>query len=380
MLDYCHLQTKNSNYMNTNSNSFKGVQALRGLAALSVMLFHFRWNINAVQPNMGDKLLGWGAVGVDLFFLISGFVITLSILRIEKSLAGTVSFLKKRALRILPAYYFWLLITFLLCGAMSIFHYVEKTENLISAILFTPIYPDHAPFFVDDSGNYGIRWTLNYEVYFYLVVGLAISFSRRWLVAGTYFLLTLIVLPKLLTGTFTLDPYAYKTGSALIGLIVNPMIFLFITGAIIGLALPCLQRLPYQPMIFLACVSFFLCAYYFGKGKFIGHGLMSSGWLLTLLLLFVVLSEQFWSKYIPVALMRLGDISYSLYLIHTILNFGMADRLQRLGLQPGWVMFVVFIAISVCLAVISWRFIELPFQKSKTSNKQTKMENSSLSN
>lgn len=36
------------------------VQALRGLAALAVMLFHFRWNINLSYPNLGDKLFGWG--------------------------------------------------------------------------------------------------------------------------------------------------------------------------------------------------------------------------------------------------------------------------------------------------------------------------------
>ncbi|MEZ0584336.1 acyltransferase family protein [Erwinia sp. STN24] len=61
-----------------NSDTLKGLQALRGLAALSVMFFHFRWNINDVWPGMGDKLFGWGATGVDLFFLISGFVITLT--------------------------------------------------------------------------------------------------------------------------------------------------------------------------------------------------------------------------------------------------------------------------------------------------------------
>ncbi|MBK0123632.1 acyltransferase [Pantoea sp. S61] len=61
-----------------NKDTFRGIQALRGFAALSVMLFHFRWNINVESPGLGDKLFGWGATGVDLFFLISGFVITLS--------------------------------------------------------------------------------------------------------------------------------------------------------------------------------------------------------------------------------------------------------------------------------------------------------------
>ncbi|WP_410865217.1 acyltransferase family protein, partial [Peribacillus sp. SIMBA_075] len=81
------------------------------------MLFHFRWNINVVNPGLGDTLFRWGGTGVDLFFLISGFVITLSASRVPNGLNGAISFIKRRALRILPAYYIILLITFFLSGA-----------------------------------------------------------------------------------------------------------------------------------------------------------------------------------------------------------------------------------------------------------------------
>ncbi|WP_143354571.1 acyltransferase family protein, partial [Erwinia amylovora] len=131
-----------------NTSTFRGVQALRGIAALSVMLFHFRWNIDAQIPGRGDELFGWGATGVDLFFLISGFVITLSVAKAPQGISGALTFLKKRALRILPAYYIILIISFFLTGAMSTFHYADKTENFISALTFMPLFPDHAPFYV----------------------------------------------------------------------------------------------------------------------------------------------------------------------------------------------------------------------------------------
>lgn len=80
--------------MNNIQSSFKGVQALRGLAALSVMLFHFRWNLNQIQPPLGDQLFGWGDWSRPLF-LISGFVITLTASRTPTGISGMISFLKK---------------------------------------------------------------------------------------------------------------------------------------------------------------------------------------------------------------------------------------------------------------------------------------------
>lgn len=340
--------------------TFRGVQALRGLAALSVMLFHFRWNLNEVSPRLGDELFGWGATGVDLFFLISGFVITLSAVRSTADISGSLLFLRKRIVRILPAYYIILAITFLLSGAMSIFHYTDKTENLISALIFNPIYPNHAPFYVDDSGMYGVRWTLNYEVYFYLVMSIMVMLKRRWLWAGMYFTTTLIILPLFAWGDFTFQPTGYATDSALLGLLTNPMIFLFITGMSIGLVTPLLKSPPNSFLIASLFISLVICTYCFMSGYFTGHGLLSSGWIYALLLIFVILSENRLGKYIPKILVKVGDISFSLYLIHPLLNTGIGKRLEGIGVQPGYTRFILSILISCVLAWVSYRYIERP--------------------
>ncbi|HEG2001851.1 TPA: acyltransferase family protein [Enterobacter asburiae] len=56
------------------------IHYLRGIAALLVVLFHFRDKLNNVytQKDLGDLLFGGGLAGVDLFFLISGFIIVYS--------------------------------------------------------------------------------------------------------------------------------------------------------------------------------------------------------------------------------------------------------------------------------------------------------------
>lgn len=348
-----------------NNQTFRGVQALRGIAALSVMLFHFRWNINTVSPGGGDEFFGWGATGVDLFFLISGFVITLSAARSEKGINGALSFLKKRALRILPAYYIILVITFFLSGAMSTFHYADKTQNLLSSLAFMPIYPEHGPFYVDDNGMYGIRWTLNYEVMFYILVSVALLFSKRVIAGALIFSITLIVLPFFLFGSFTFDPTGYKTISPYVGLLTNPMVWLFLVGVIIGLCFPYLQWIPSGLMVWVALLSIVITVYLFSKGLYVGHGLLGSGWLYAIILFSIVLSENSIGKYIPNVMVTLGNLSFSLYLIHTLMNGGIGKRFESLGIQDGYVRMIVSVALSILLSWLSYRYIERPLIASK---------------
>lgn len=348
----------------TNS-SFKGVQALRGFAALSVVLFHFRWNINAVNPGLGDKLFGWGATGVDLFFLISGFVITLSASRSPQGIRGMLGFLKKRALRILPAYYIILVFTFFLTGAMSTFHYHDKTANLLSAFTFMPIISDHAPFYVDDSGVYGIRWTLNYEVMFYIFVSVALLFTKRWVWSGVFFAITLILIPLLSGHALSLDPQGYKTSYPLLGLITNPIIWLFITGMVFGLLLPYLKWVSPQIMALATLLSIISAVYFFSHGLFVGHGIVSSGWIYALILISVVLSEDVIGKYVPRVLIWLGNLSFSLYLIHTLMNYGIGKYFIAIGLEDGYGRFLLSLIISILLSWLSWCYIERPFSQAK---------------
>lgn len=362
-----------------NTQTFRGVQALRGIAALSVMLFHFRWNINAQIPGRGDALFGWGATGVDLFFLISGFVITLSAAKAPQGISGALNFLKKRALRILPAYYIILVISFFLTGAMSTFHYADKTENFISALTFMPILPDHAPFYVDDGGMFGVRWTLNYEVMFYLFISVALLFAKRWVWAGVLFAATLVVLPLTLGYQLTLQPAGYKVDSALLGLITNPMTWLFLTGMLIGLALPYLRWLSSSVMAVAAVCSLIAAAYFFSHGMYAGHGLLSSGWVYGLILLTFALSEDVIGRYVPNFLIRLGDISFSLYLIHTLMNNGLGKRFESFGIEDGCVRFVVSIALSCLLAWLSWRYIERPFIRAGKIKTVSKEKNAAAS-
>ncbi|TVZ61621.1 peptidoglycan/LPS O-acetylase OafA/YrhL [Serratia fonticola] len=328
------------------------VQAMRGLAALAVMLFHFRWNINLSYPNLGDQLFGWGAIGVDMFFIISGFVITLSAKKLTPGLSAAVVFLKHRARRILPAYFIILLITFILSGAMSTFHYPEKVNNLISAITFSPIDANHSPFYVDDNGFYGIRWTLNYEVLFYLVMAVCLTSKYRWPLLFGMFLLSLVVFPMLAGHSPTLDVSGYQFNSAYLNLMTNPIIWMFLVGVAFGLVYPYTKKLNSQLRISILIMSIIVIGYCILFTPSWGHGMTMSGWYLSIFFIAAVLNDKLITKCIPGFLITLGEISFSLYLIHTLMNDGIGKRFVDIGITDGMPRFFFIMCIIHHLGLI----------------------------
>ena len=87
--------------MENKSNRYQELDALRGIAAIMVVLFHF--TMGRKEANLGFKL---GTTGVDMFFIISGFVIFMSINKVKTS----GEFIINRISRLYPTY--WACVTF----------------------------------------------------------------------------------------------------------------------------------------------------------------------------------------------------------------------------------------------------------------------------
>ena len=94
---------------NDNKSMIPGVQYLRGVAALMVVLFH---SSPMVRNFIGMTTLAWGEFGVDIFFNISGFVMMHSVITAEKS-TSSIAFIKNRLIRIGPMY--WLMTSLMTC-------------------------------------------------------------------------------------------------------------------------------------------------------------------------------------------------------------------------------------------------------------------------
>ncbi|WP_374007765.1 acyltransferase family protein [Leifsonia sp. LS-T14] len=134
---------------------FGGFDGVRALAALMVVFFHFG-GPKAAFTN------GW--IGVQLFFVLSGFLITTLLLR-EERMNGRISlgnFWIRRLFRILPAYYLVLAVTVLLLVAHGSF---DDAGGPQSIWFFVTMNPEFAP----TAMNFGQAWTIGIEQKFYLI-------------------------------------------------------------------------------------------------------------------------------------------------------------------------------------------------------------------
>ncbi len=160
----------------------KSIQLLRAFAIIFVMIEHVSY-------------WGFGAFGVDIFFVISGFVMMYST-HIEGDTKGyrkgLKSFLPKRLLRIIPLYYTMTILTYIaICVLPQFFRVTEKNPvQLIKSFLFIPY----------EIGGYvmpivRVGWCLNYEVLFFLIFFIAflISYKYRGLIAGGMLLVITIL-------------------------------------------------------------------------------------------------------------------------------------------------------------------------------------------
>ncbi|WP_181878017.1 acyltransferase family protein [Janthinobacterium lividum] len=181
---------------------------------------------------MYDWLFAPGAAGVDLFFIISGFIMVYTTRDNDGSFQYFYSYMVKRISRIVPVY---MVLTLIYWTAMLIASDVVGSEfgyglkDVIKSLLFYPLNVVSG-----EPPNLGAAvlypgWTLNYEMYFYLVFGASLLFRKmRWLALTGWIVFTLIVLPLLKGGVPVLDAnLSYGWGSYL-NLLTSPMIWEFL--------------------------------------------------------------------------------------------------------------------------------------------------------
>jgi exopolysaccharide production protein ExoZ len=165
---------------------FLNLQILRAFAALNVVVYHI---ISAAasygyETNLISYLEDWGANGVDIFFVISGFVMLYTQLDNKRSVKD---FLILRAIRIIPIY--WLL-TFTIITIYSVAPFVFREMVVTAEWAFASLgFMSNA--LVGKNPVVYLGWTLEWEMLFYLVFGLSLWF-RGWAVTLSVTSLALI--------------------------------------------------------------------------------------------------------------------------------------------------------------------------------------------
>lgn len=294
------------------------IQVLRAVAAIAVMLGHI--------PALGT-IGGWG---VDLFFIISGFIVCY-ITGLDRS-----HFFGKRIARIVPLYWAGTLAVFAVAwAAPGMVGTVEpRADWLLKSLFFIP-------FDIDGSWRplLNLGWTLNHEMFFYAVfaVSMAISFQYRALICAGAFIALAAAYP-LLTGAAAFE--------------ASPIILEFILGFIaywlwerISPRRFAAGRLPILAIAALIVVAMMLL-------PVPGPRVLTWGLPMFAAFLLVLFAGQGirW----PWLIVLIGDASYALYLFHPyVLNAA-----ERIGLPE-----IVGAVLAAGLSIASFKLFEVPVNR-----------------
>lgn len=328
----------------SDSSSLVSIQALRAIAALLVFWGHA---INAVHlKGEADFPHLYGPFGVDIFFVISGFVMVYSSERLFGQPGAPITFFVRRLARIVPLY--WAATTILVWFVVP----YASTKAVLGSLFFGPHIPSEAPLLL-------VGWTLIFEMFFYVVFAIALFAKRRFaVVAGvTVFL----ILFSLLFGPDAAGPSTQPPPSSGIAYLADPIIIEFVFGMLLALVHRGGARLSMWAAISLSLAGFFWLAATIDSLS----RLYSAGIAAALIVAGVSLSSM--SRPRNTLFVRgvvfLGDISYSLYCTHLLTFSFVAWTATKLAVSlvgHTWAYMGVMLVTGLVIAAGTYFMFEKP--------------------
>jgi exopolysaccharide production protein ExoZ len=328
------------------------LQALRFIAAALVLIGHtFMEAVQHAMPlGAAAKLsaLPWG-IGVDIFFVISGFIITTASIDKPPTLSAVIDFIVHRVIRIWPAYAFFtgLMLVAVLLVPSFLRHAVLDPAYTIASFLFVP-WPrpgDGRPYPLLGQG-----WTLNYEMFFYVSFALVLFLPRRMRVAALCLGgAALIALGQTIDLPLPLSFYS------------RPVIAEFLFGVVLSVAYRRLAPPPIAGLALIVAAIAFLAAVPIDtevESRPIWAGLPAVA-----IVAGVLFSGRPGERLLGQPLLvLLGDASYALYLCHTFaVNAVLFVLLKLWAGVPTAIFFAAAVAASVIGSVIAYWVVEQPF-------------------
>jgi peptidoglycan/LPS O-acetylase OafA/YrhL len=315
-----------SSLINLPQSSFKRrdtariefIDGLRGIAIGLVVLFHAfaRWpDIVPYGNEFGSfPLLLYGWLGVQLFFMISGFVILMTL---NKSVKFS-EFILRRWLRLFPA---MLICSIVVFGTASYFYERPAGVPVVSDLLpgLTFISPSWWGWLFGSTQGHleGGFWSLYVEIQFYFLIG------------TLYFLFgecrSLAILTMLFFATACVKFFNAPSLYSLSDFLVPVYLGWFLVGALLFVWFRSRNA---SAMIWALIVSS-ICPFMYGPGEIEGLGQIAAGYLIILLFFVPLLSERIRSALSAKFLLFLGFISYPLYLFHENIMISLIVKTAR---------------------------------------------------
>jgi exopolysaccharide production protein ExoZ len=350
----------------SGSNRVVALDGLRAIAALAVVVHHF---VNLVSGRIQTGTAAHkvylltnhlGGCGVDLFFVISGYLIYSILMRKEQKY---LPFLLRRARRIYPLAIFCILVAIvakLALGQLIVPTITGVTwlDILANFLLLPGMYP------VDPI--YAVTWTLSFEMFFYLTVPFLVMVFRKFDLSQkmrSFVCFGIIVLFQL-----TLDRHAAMSYFVIGVLVYEATLFFKVSQqnekiANILIFLVCLPIFAYWQFLAAGLVPWPVEEYFVGKSH---QRLIFWGSSLFILVLSVIHLSGPFQRFLSISPIQiLGNASYSLYLLHALV-IAMIVKTANFYLQVNFsnvaffALLLVACVSSIFIALLSYVFLERP--------------------
>jgi exopolysaccharide production protein ExoZ len=331
------------------------VQVLRAVAALLVVFCHAATEVGGGHAALASQLWPFvnakGQFGVDIFFVVSGFVMMYIISGQRPGGAGATWFISERIVRVVPLY--WAVTLFSVAIGVALPALKHKNFYPVAYVLRSLFFvPSSNPGTGAPEPVLGLGWTLNFEMFFYVVISLVLLLGIR----RVYLALVAIFVTLVALGAW-LNP-EYLILKAWTHTIILEFVFgvLFAQMRLSGFRI----GVPAQFALVVAGVAGWLFMGLPSNAAFDMRGLV---WGPPAAAIFagVVMGRR--EIAYPKLLLWIGDASYSLYLTHLFIMRASWLLVNYLPVGPAMhvvLFFVVFTPGTLCFAILSYRKFEVP--------------------
>lgn len=352
------------------------IEVLRGIAVLFVVIHHAHINLYSWANSSLERFYTYfgGAIGVDLFFAISGFVIARDLLpKLEQTVGDdrvrvVLAFWVKRAWRLWPSAWLWLLVPLLLALGYNEGHAFGSVraniEATVAGLAQVANFRLAELFGRQEYGATAVYWSLSLEEQFYIALPLLAVFLRKYLVL----IVAAIALIQLIDPRETMYAIMFRTDALCLGILLavfsrqrayalacpnflsnrlaSLCFMLLLMGLLLTLGSHHLNVAPYRLsfVAVLAVVAVFVASY---DRNMLFH-------------------SQDWIRR---PLIWVGERSYAMYLIHMPCFYFVREVWHRYsgGVPPSQEQFVVFTVLATVLVLLlselNYRFVEVPLRR-----------------
>jgi exopolysaccharide production protein ExoZ len=345
----------------SSNKIINSIQFLRGFAALAVVIHHVGGLVKRyyVPHLLFNDYFGIGFAGVDLFFVISGFIIHFTSHKYLNNPNKLGEYFKKRFARVFPIY--WLVTT-------ALFVFSSLLTIILQKDIFSTGYPHTIWAYIQTYTLFPLHfainpvtWTLSYELFFYLGFGLLIISKRFWIVIA-------IILGISLYNITMIYPFKNEYTFSYFNFFFSGYNFEFIFGYLIFQFYDKIKFSNWISISMILIAVFIILNFGYEIGDYDAYQRVLAFGVPSALILIVLLNlEKNKSIKIPSFFVTLGDSSYVLYLIHFPMLLFLNKIPQLLGktlnAQQEIIYSYFMIGFIVCAGIFVHKLIEKPLAK-----------------